>query len=190
MKPAYPFHHGRVSLSFVGTVGDRGSAAIERLETAAALGEWLRAASLLQSRDVPTSARYRQALKLRESIANIVRALTGATTPRRADVDTLNDFAGKFCCVPCLDPATLRSDSGAREAIERALGTIAADAIAMIADSTERDRLRTCASDSCGAIFLTPVGGRERRWCSMARCGNRDKVAAFRARACGAEPPS
>ncbi len=32
------------------------------------------------------------------------------------------------------------------------------------------------------AIFLTPAGHRERRWCSTARYGNRAKVAAFRRR--------
>lgn len=40
-------------------------------------------------------------------------------------------------------------------------------------------RLRLCASPSCGLFFSDMSRTRRRRWCSMASCGNRHKVAAF-----------
>jgi predicted RNA-binding Zn ribbon-like protein len=40
-------------------------------------------------------------------------------------------------------------------------------------------RLRLCANPSCGLFFSDMSRTRRRRWCSMARCGNRHKVAAF-----------
>lgn len=40
-------------------------------------------------------------------------------------------------------------------------------------------RLRLCANPRCGLLFYDNSRTRRRRWCSMAVCGNRSKVAAF-----------
>lgn len=40
-------------------------------------------------------------------------------------------------------------------------------------------RLRLCANPQCGLFFYDTSRTRRRRWCSMALCGNRSKVAAF-----------
>lgn len=45
---------------------------------------------------------------------------------------------------------------------------------------TDLDRLRECGR--CTHLFLDHGRGPGRRWCSMARCGNRAKVESFRAR--------
>jgi predicted RNA-binding Zn ribbon-like protein len=42
-----------------------------------------------------------------------------------------------------------------------------------------RARLRLCANPHCGLFFCDNSRTRRRRWCSMAICGNRSKVAAF-----------
>jgi len=42
-----------------------------------------------------------------------------------------------------------------------------------------RARLRLCANPHCGLLFYDNSRTRRRRWCSMAVCGNRSKVAAF-----------
>jgi predicted RNA-binding Zn ribbon-like protein len=42
-----------------------------------------------------------------------------------------------------------------------------------------RARLRLCANPHCGLFFCDNSRTRRRRWCSMAVCGNRSKVAAF-----------
>ena len=42
-----------------------------------------------------------------------------------------------------------------------------------------RARLRLCANPHCGLLFYDNSRTRRRRWCSMAACGNRSKVAAF-----------
>jgi predicted RNA-binding Zn ribbon-like protein len=42
------------------------------------------------------------------------------------------------------------------------------------------DRLRECRR--CTHLFLDHGRGQGRRWCSMARCGNRAKVETYRAR--------
>jgi predicted RNA-binding Zn ribbon-like protein len=43
--------------------------------------------------------------------------------------------------------------------------------------------IRQCGGESCTIVFLDRTKSHKRRWCSMAACGNRAKVAAFRARA-------
>jgi predicted RNA-binding Zn ribbon-like protein len=40
-------------------------------------------------------------------------------------------------------------------------------------------RLRVCANPECGMFFCDLSRTRRRRWCSMAVCGNRNKVASF-----------
>jgi len=40
-------------------------------------------------------------------------------------------------------------------------------------------RLRSCANPTCGLFFYDSSRTHKRRWCSMATCGNRHKVAAF-----------
>jgi predicted RNA-binding Zn ribbon-like protein len=42
--------------------------------------------------------------------------------------------------------------------------------------------IRSCESSACRLVFLDRTKGHTRRWCSMADCGNREKVAAHRAR--------
>lgn len=40
-------------------------------------------------------------------------------------------------------------------------------------------RLRVCSNPACGLLFYDVSRTKRRRWCSMSRCGNRNKVAAF-----------
>ena len=45
------------------------------------------------------------------------------------------------------------------------------------------DRIRPCAADGCPGWFVDTSKSGRRRWCSMARCGNRAKAARHRRRA-------
>lgn len=181
-EPQFPFHHGRVALSFVGTVGDRGSGATERVGTPRAFAAWLVAAGLVTEAVTPSPAQLRRAFALREAIARAVRALVSGAVPSEPDIELINGVARRWAPRLSLDPRTLTVAHASQTPVETALGRIAVDAIGLLGDPGERSRLRACALDSCGAIFLTPAGRRERRWCSMERCGNRAKVTSFRTR--------
>jgi predicted RNA-binding Zn ribbon-like protein len=39
-----------------------------------------------------------------------------------------------------------------------------------------RHRVRKCANSLCGWLFVDESKGGNRRWCSMAACGNRAKA--------------
>ena len=58
------------------------------------------------------------------------------------------------------------------------LAAVARSGAEIIAEGA-RARLRLCANPHCGLFFYDNSRTRLRRWCSMAVCGNRSKVAAF-----------
>ena len=62
--------------------------------------------------------------------------------------------------------------------LEWLLAAIARSAAELVAEGTQA-RLRICANPACGLFFYDNSRTRRRRWCSMAVCGNRSKVAAF-----------
>jgi predicted RNA-binding Zn ribbon-like protein len=62
--------------------------------------------------------------------------------------------------------------------LEWLLAAIARSAAELIAEGPSA-RLRACSNPACGLFFYDNSRTRRRRWCSMSRCGNRHKVAAF-----------
>jgi predicted RNA-binding Zn ribbon-like protein len=51
---------------------------------------------------------------------------------------------------------------------------------ARLLESPDLARLKSC--DGCGRLFLDASRNRSRRWCDMQGCGNRAKIARYRAR--------
>lgn len=51
--------------------------------------------------------------------------------------------------------------------------------------SASRGSIRQCEDADCGWLFLDRSNARRRRWCSMADCGNRNKVRNFYRREAG-----
>src|SRR5262249_1988241 len=92
-----------------------------------------------------------------------------------------------------LDKAAVRFEvvapSGRRELVERMRIESAGGLVGMVALQvarlvTEEDlaRVKRCAGPGCTLWFLDRTKAHRRRFCSAAACGNRAKVAAFRAR--------
>ena len=64
------------------------------------------------------------------------------------------------------------------ESLEWLLAAIARSAAELIAES-RNENLKRCANPDCLILFYDDSRTHRRRWCSMALCGNRSKVAAF-----------
>ena len=62
--------------------------------------------------------------------------------------------------------------------LEWLLAAIARSAAELLVEGS-RAPIRRCANPSCRLFFYDDSRTRRRRWCSMAVCGNRHKVAAF-----------
>lgn len=70
---------------------------------------------------------------------------------------------------------------------DEALARLAEPLVQAIARG-QTDRFRVCANDECRYAFIDESRTGRRRWCDMATCGNRAKVARHRARARAGEP--
>ena len=78
-----------------------------------------------------------------------------------------------------LEEDTWKMEFKAREGgLDWLLAAIARSAAEIIVEGAQA-RLRICANPACGLFFSDKSRTRRRRWCSMAICGNRHKVASF-----------
>jgi len=68
--------------------------------------------------------------------------------------------------------------AGKHEGLEWLLAALARSAAELISKGA-RSGLRQCANPNCQLLFCDDSRTHRRRWCSMALCGNRSKVAAF-----------
>lgn len=67
---------------------------------------------------------------------------------------------------------------GREEGLEWLLAAIARSGAELIAEGPNHN-LRRCGNPRCPVLFYDSSATHRRRWCSMALCGNRSKVAAF-----------
>jgi predicted RNA-binding Zn ribbon-like protein len=120
------------------------------------------------------------ALALRAAIARLAAASADRVGLAPDDVDTLNLFAATPDVPPVLAGGRRQAGAGSIR-VGQALSSLARDAVAIM--GADDDRLRRCDAEDCRMVFHDESRTGTRRWCSMARCGNRAKVRAFRQRA-------
>lgn len=99
------------------------------------------------------------------------------------DIQTLNAWLGE-----ATSSLQLTGEPGALqlrrvyvgESVMQRLGQVAERA-AMLLTQEDFSRVRACEHPACTLWFYDRTKAHRRRWCSMALCGNRAKVARFRA---------
>ncbi len=174
------FLTGRVSLDFTHTGGEGESARWEIVHTSADLARWL---GVILSVDglVAGPADLAAMRPLRTAITTAARSLAVGGGVRAADVATINAAAEVSPLVPRL--GVVGAGVGfAAPTPAAALSTIARDAIDLFGGPLA-ERIRICASETCGLLLVDTSRPGKRRWCSMQRCGNIAKVRAHRQRA-------
>ncbi|HEX6357053.1 CGNR zinc finger domain-containing protein [Actinophytocola sp.] len=176
---------GRVCLDFTNTLRDRWQVPRETLLEPDDVVRWLNDAGLLTAGDAPTAS-LRSAVELREAIDRAVLRMADGDLPAPEDITVINEASA---AVPrptlrlVLSGGRLASTTGAHvaETATAGLGLVAQDAIELLL-SPEIRRVRICGSERCGLRFVDRSPARNRRWCSMTRCGNRTKVRLHQAR--------
>lgn len=168
---------GSAALDLVATVADRSGARLEKLEQPADLDAWLVGGGLIDSSQA-TASDLTDARDLREAIWRLVDRSLDGREPRAADRQTLNDWAIRSPALPQLN-ADWSMGSQTSLGIPGALSAVARDAVELLG-GPHRDRIRHCGR--CTLLFVDRSRPGNRRWCSMATCGNLSKAADFRAR--------
>lgn len=197
-----PFEHlktvgGVLCLDFANTVSRRDTdLPTERLHAYEDLVAWaahveivspeLGQALVAEAAQRPTAAMavYEQALALREALFRLfARTLEGAP-PAAADLAVLNaQIASSYAhlrLAPGVPNFAWVWDDGAHH-LDRILWPIVRSAAEELT-SGELDRVRMCAGEHCGWLFVDRSKNRSRRWCDMQDCGNVEKVRRYRRR--------
>jgi predicted RNA-binding Zn ribbon-like protein len=177
----FRFDAGRPCLDLVITAGERWRRSFERLRSRDDLARWLVDAGLADAAPRVTAADLENARDLREAVFRIARAAMDGTPAFDADVRTINAWASR----PDVPPRFDRIGGGVGRTgpmtVNTALATLARDATDLFGGPLAA-RVRECQAPDCSSLFLDTSRAGRRRWCSMAACGNRQKVAAYRRR--------
>jgi predicted RNA-binding Zn ribbon-like protein len=126
-------------------------------------------------------ALLQRASSFRDSLRRVFLALIHKEMPKREAVEAINEVLRitEGHDELLLDAERWRIEFVAREnGLEWLLAAIARSAAEIVAEGPNA-RVRICANPDCGLLFYDASRTRKRRWCSMAVCGNRHKVASF-----------
>jgi len=182
----FTFDPGSLCLDLLATGGPGEYRRWEALHEPADLAGWLTGSALARPAPLdPADIALRPAdlgrvRELRDTLWPVVQRLArgeGVLDP--AAVALVNDAAAAAPC-PRLDPATGQRRWVTPLTGAQVLGAVARDAIDVLARTD--GRLRECAGGNCELLFLDTSRPGSRRWCSMERCGNRNKVRGYRTR--------
>ncbi|NVZ99111.1 CGNR zinc finger domain-containing protein [Pseudomonas gingeri] len=125
-----------------------------------------------------------QLRRLRDGIESLIGA---RRENRSADPAPLNAFLLRAVPQLVWDPSghPVLERFHQDDAVARRLGQLAYASAELLAEGDFR-LVRKCESPECSLMFYDRTKSHKRRWCSMALCGNRHKVAEFRKRRQGA----
>jgi predicted RNA-binding Zn ribbon-like protein len=170
---------GRPCLDLVATLGKRHAEPVERIPDPQTLGRWFVASGLLSAAPPVDLRDLRRAYRLREAIHVLV---PGRPVDAEA-VATLNAEARRPGLAPRLtvDADGHLTAATAEGSAAAALATVARDAVRLLG-SPAAARIKECQHPDCSLLFLDDTQSGRRRWCSMDRCGNLVKIAAYRGR--------
>ena len=186
---------GHAALDFLNSVLAPAGETLDFLHDGATLVRWLSGSGVVP--DTAAAAAMALTPQQLDRLAAEARALRewfrtllqrwqakGDRALREADIERLNALMS-------LGPLTqviVRGPTGVELHHQRALtgpGTLTAELAAVCADllvCQPHNKVCKCENPACPLLFADDKRGPRRRWCSMAVCGNRMKVAAHRAR--------
>ena len=151
----------------------------DELATPAQLESWLRERRLWQEKERMTPGAFRAALELRQSIRDLLALNPGSRGAAMETMQRLSAAARRY-------PLVLVGGEEGVLRLEPASGVSGLARVLVelhgLEDADRLDRLKMCASEECHWIFYDRSKPGNRRWCSSALCGNRDKTRNYRAR--------
>jgi predicted RNA-binding Zn ribbon-like protein len=178
------------ALDFLNTLSQAEDGPHDLLTTDEDVLAWLRLMGFLHPKEHASFKRGALVAAARDLREVIRKLVLQKKSGKRVDVTALNGYleAARYRL------SLVRGASGQFEVVREyekstpeQLLTQVAEAAAELLSNGDFELVRKCESDSCILWFYDRTKAHRRRWCSMAVCGNRHKVASFRARQRGAE---
>lgn len=152
----------------------------DELADEAALHRWLVERRLLE-RGAPVSpAALQRAVAVREGLRSLLRSNNGSTLDPDA-IATLEAAVAWARLTVVFDDRGRISVEPDRPGVGGAVGRLLAIVSRAMSDGSW-ERLKACRAPDCSWAFYDQTRNRSGRWCSMAVCGNRAKVRAYRTR--------
>ena len=171
LRDGFRFRGGHPALDLTATLAGRLKPEHrELLQSPGDLDRWLAAAGF------PAHGAQADDLVLARALREAIHLLAGHEDEVAARA-ALNLVAALPGAAPQLDAAGAFHWQGSPRQM---LATLAQEAVRLFAGSAER--IRQCEGETCAILFLDTSRKGDRRWCSMAGCGNKAKVAEFRRR--------
>jgi len=179
--PSFRFDPGAPCLEFGYTGGEGPLVRFERLHTPDDWVAWAaEPAHGIVLGSTPTGPEIARARALREAVRTLAADRADRRRPGSASREVVDEAAARPGLVAELDDGWRRRWQG-DVTLDQLTSALARDAIDLFA-FTPVDRVRVCAADDCPLVFVDTSRPGARRWCSMARCGNRAKVRSHRNR--------
>lgn len=183
------------ALEFINTFDLEQGQPAEHLVTAADVLEWLHRRNLvhLDARDRQFAAiealpaEGERLLELTRGVRAAMREVVEATVAQRTPDPAMLALLNRTLRTRPIYELVLSADGVSfdhrheGDPFEGALAFLA-ESVARVVSQGQPDRLRVCANPECQIVFYDTSRNGQRRWCDMATCGNRAKVARFRAR--------
>jgi predicted RNA-binding Zn ribbon-like protein len=173
------------ALDFLNTVPLVDGVLVDSLASDSDVAEWLRLSGWPVESDAnagKASALLAAARELRSVIRTLVERHAAG---KRLDPEPLNVFLAEARNYPRL---TQKKDGSLQlrlrwkqRTAHEILAPLAQSAAELLAEG-DFSLVRRCESEQCVLWFYDRTKSHQRRWCSMANCGNRHKVAAYRQR--------
>ena len=178
------FIANNLALDFINSAFGTGDESHDCLTDDASVVAWLKAAGELSEDFETVPAGLAELAKaLRETAARMVEAVKAGQPSDPALVNQLLE-AGRQVKGLVWDEAKAgflliehRRDHSAASLLEPV-----ATALVTLLSGNDLQHVRQCEAHDCTLLFLDTTKSHRRRWCSMALCGNRMKVATFRSR--------
>ncbi|MER6704346.1 CGNR zinc finger domain-containing protein [Streptomyces fumanus] len=177
----FVFVSGRLSLDLAGTLLWRRSRRTELLRSPDDLRRWIRQAALLDAPGPLDARALTRTCRLREAVYTLVRSwplAPDADSEVRDALAVVNEAARLPLPRHQLDEQGHLTRTGD---VDEVLGAVARDAVDLLGGA-DFARVRECSNEDCTRLFVDLSRSATRRWCGMAECGNRHKVATYRKR--------
>lgn len=193
----FEFTGGTLCFDFANTVDSRCAPAqrIDNLTGYSDLVSWAQQSGVVSARRASELSRaannktdaarkvFRKAIELRETIYRAFAAIAHGDQPSERDLFLLGSYAKESFSHMHL----LAGDSGFQWSLDLRSGDSLMTLLWPIVKSTvdllvsgDLAKVRECAADSCGWLFMDRSRNQSRRWCDMNICGNREKIRRYR----------